>query len=94
MENIGDFMARKKRTKIKIDYSKCGESGNIDPRDCGKCLQVCDPCVFLRHMTLKSKPKDPFDPQDWRITAVWPSVCTRCLQCIDICPENAISIKW
>jgi len=40
------------------------------------------------------KPKDPFDPQDWRITAVWPSVCTRCLQCIDICPENAISIKW
>ena len=82
------------KTKIKIDYSKCGPKGNIDPRDCAKCLNVCDPCVFLRHEDLKFKEENVYDPQHWKITAIWPSVCTRCFKCIDVCPENAISIKW
>ena len=43
------------KTKIKIDYSKCGPEGSVDPRDCAKCLNVCDPCVFLRHEDLKYK---------------------------------------
>lgn len=82
------------KTKIKIDYSKCGPKGKVDPRDCAKCLNVCDPCVFLRHEDLKSKEENIYDPQNWKITAIWPSLCTRCFKCIDICPENAISISW
>jgi len=81
------------KTNIKIDYDKCGEYGRVDPRNCSKCLKVCDPAVFLRHETLKIE-QDPYDPQFWRITAVWTSLCTRCFKCVEICPENAIIISW
>ncbi|GAG72038.1 unnamed protein product, partial [marine sediment metagenome] len=47
------------KTKIRIDYSKCGENGKVDPRDCHKCLEVCDPCVFLMHEALGYKEEDP-----------------------------------
>jgi len=82
------------KTKIKIDYSKCGPKGKVNPWNCGKCLNVCDPCVFLRHEDLKVFKEDTNDPQDWQITAVWPSVCNRCLKCVELCPENAITVKW
>ncbi|MBA7630267.1 hypothetical protein ES703_37788 [subsurface metagenome] len=82
------------KTKIRIDYSKCGENGKVDPRDCHKCLEVCDPCVFLMHEALGYKEEDPYNPQYWRITPVWPSVCTRCFYCVKACPEKAIKISW
>lgn len=81
------------KTKITIDYTKCGENGNTDPRNCGKCLKVCDPAVFLMHQPLHVE-QDPYNPQLWRITAVWLSLCTRCLKCVDICPEKAIAVSW
>ena len=83
-------------TKIRIDYSQCGTPGGIDPRDCSICLGVCDSAVFSRHQDLKyaEKEENPFDPQFWKITAVWPSVCTRCLKCSESCPESAITITW
>jgi formate hydrogenlyase subunit 6/NADH:ubiquinone oxidoreductase subunit I len=81
------------KTKIAIDYEKCGERGRIDPRDCGMCLRVCDPAVFLMHQPLNVE-QDPYDPQLWKITPVWLSLCTRCMNCVDVCPEKAISITW
>lgn len=83
-----------KRIRVKIDYSKCGDKGGIDPRQCAKCLKVCDPSVFLMHNVLGAKEKDPYDPQVYRITPVWPSVCTRCFKCVEICPQKAITVKW
>lgn len=97
---LGDDMSnakrrsKMKRTKIKIDYSKCGDKGGIDPRECTKCLKACDPCVFLMHNVIGAKEEDLYDPQVWRITPVWPSVCMRCLKCVEICPEKAITVKW
>ncbi|MFX1573941.1 MAG: 4Fe-4S binding protein [Promethearchaeota archaeon] len=82
------------KTKIKIDYSKCGPEGKVDPRACGRCLNVCDPCVFLLHEDLKYEEENVYDPQHWKITAVWPSVCTRCLKCVEVCQEKAIKVKW
>jgi len=81
------------KTKITIDYSKCGEYGSTDPRDCTKCLKVCDPAVFLMHEPLNVE-QDAHDPQLWRITAVWLSLCTRCLKCVEACPEKAITVSW
>jgi ferredoxin len=91
---IKEKKLKMKKTKIKIDYTKCGDKGGIDPRECRNCLKVCDPCVFLMHNVLGAKEKDPYDPQVWRITAVWPSVCTRCLKCVVACPEKAIVVNW
>ncbi len=80
------------KTKISIDYTKCGEKAR-DPRTCTNCLKVCDPAVFLMHQPLKVE-QDPYDPQLWRITAVWLSLCTRCLRCVEACPEKAIAVTW
>lgn len=85
-----------KKVNIGIDYFKCGENGKIDPRDCGLCLKVCDPAVFVMHETIgtEKEQEDPYDPQDWRVTPIWGSLCTRCFKCVEVCPEKAITIKW
>ena len=43
---------------------------------------------------IKRIKEETVDPQYWRITAVWPSVCTRCFKCVEACPKQAITVKW
>jgi len=81
------------RTKITVDYSKCGDGVGIDPRTCGKCLDVCDIAVLLRHETL-GVPQDPIDPQIWRVSALWWDLCNRCMKCLEACPQHAITVSW
>ncbi len=82
-----------KKNKITIDYSVCGDGNKVDPRDCAKCMQACKPAVFLLHQTLGAKEEDPCDPKKWRITPLWTSLCNRCMECVRICPENAIDVQ-
>jgi ferredoxin len=82
-----------KRTRIAIDYLLCGDGKGVDPRQCGLCLRACEQAVFLLHQTIGSKERDPFDPQIWRVTPFWPSLCTRCGACVTICPQDAIRLK-
>ncbi|MHA1197869.1 MAG: 4Fe-4S dicluster domain-containing protein [Candidatus Heimdallarchaeaceae archaeon] len=82
------------RTKIEIEYTKCGSDGGIDPRECTECLRACDPAIFLMHEDLSKEEENRYDPQNWMITAVWLSKCTRCLRCVEICPEKAIDVTW
>jgi NAD-dependent dihydropyrimidine dehydrogenase PreA subunit len=81
-----------KKTKISIDYSKCGDGKGVDPRDCCKCLQVCKPAIFLLHQTMGSEEKDSYDPKKWRVTALWPTLCTLCMKCVSECPVNAVTV--
>ncbi|MBD3190382.1 MAG: hypothetical protein GF308_07045 [Candidatus Heimdallarchaeota archaeon] len=82
------------KTRISIDYSICGDGNKIDPRECCKCLQACDPAVFLLHQTIGAKEEDPFDPQIWRITPLYLSLCNRCLKCVEACPEEVVEVSW
>jgi ferredoxin len=84
------------KTKIKIDYSICGDGNKIDPRECAICLKVCDPALFLLHQAIgkKQNSSNPYDPQIWRVTPVYPSLCTHCMKCVEQCPEQVIVIKW
>ena len=82
-----------KKTSISIDYTKCGDGIGVDPRDCCKCLQVCEPAIFLLHETLGAKEENPYDPQIWRVTPLYPSLCTRCMKCVEVCPEQAIKVS-
>jgi NAD-dependent dihydropyrimidine dehydrogenase PreA subunit len=81
------------RTKITIDYARCGDGVGADPRECGECLRACEPAVFLLHQTLGAAEPDPFDPQLWRVTPMWASLCTRCAACVDACPQRAIDVS-
>jgi formate hydrogenlyase subunit 6/NADH:ubiquinone oxidoreductase subunit I len=81
-----------RRTKIRIDYSLCGEAE--DPRGCCLCMRVCEPAVFQLHQSFGVEQADIYDPDNWRITALWPSLCTRCRKCEEVCPKGAIHVSW
>jgi ferredoxin len=83
----------KKSPSITIDYAKCGEKGKIDPRTCYRCMRACDPAVFIIHEPVGVE-QDPIDPKLWRVTAVWCSLCNKCLKCVEACPEKAITVSW
>ena len=65
----------------------------MDPRECAACLRVCAPAVFLLHETVGAEEPDAFDPQKWRVTALWPSLCSGCGECVTACPEAAITVR-
>jgi NAD-dependent dihydropyrimidine dehydrogenase PreA subunit len=81
------------RTKITIDYHRCGDGVGVDPRECNACLRVCGPAVFLLHQTLGAVEPDPMDPKCWRVTPMWTSLCTRCMKCVTACPVKGIELS-
>ena len=83
-----------KRTRIRIDYGLCGDAVGADPRECGLCLRACEPAVFLLHQTLGAREEDPLDPKAWRVTALWPSLCTGCGRCAVVCPVRAVAVEY
>lgn len=83
-----------KRIKIRINYNICGDGHKIDPRECAICMKSCPPAIFLLHQSLDLfSQDDPLDPQFWRITPLYPSLCIECKQCVEKCPEKAITIN-
>lgn len=94
MDSIEVISQMKGKTNISVDYTKCGDGTGIDPRECGKCLRICDPAVFLLHQTVGAAEENVYDPEKWRVTALWLDLCTRCMKCAGICPAGAISVKW
>ncbi|MFX0014814.1 MAG: 4Fe-4S binding protein [Candidatus Hermodarchaeota archaeon] len=52
------------------------------------CINVCQPVVLI----LTFSDSDFYDPKDWKIVPVFPSLCINCKLCVDQCPKGAISI--
>ncbi len=76
--------------KIAIDYIKC-----TTPFDCRKCAQVCTPSVYNYESAKmeRGKETDKKEPGAWKVWAKWPDKCYGCMDCVKVCPVNAISIK-
>jgi NADH-quinone oxidoreductase subunit I len=74
----------KNKVKIKINYSLCAQ-----PEECRKCLKICEPAVF----NLVFLDKDYHNPKIWRVVPVFCQLCTLCNLCVEICPDNAITLR-
>lgn len=81
---------KKMRPQIVFNMDSC-----IGALDCGKCLQACVPHVLRCYtpiaegMTKTSK--------EWIPIATFPSLCTGCMSCVEVCPkakEKAIVITF
>ncbi|MBU6998674.1 MAG: 4Fe-4S dicluster domain-containing protein [Theionarchaea archaeon] len=70
--------------RITIDHALCSE-----PEYCGICLKVCAPQVFAIH---PEKDDMPY-PEKWVVDPIWTSFCIQCYECVEHCPQHAISIK-
>ena len=81
------------RTRVTIDYTRCGDGVGVDPRACGLCLRTCKPAIYLLHQTMGAVEEDPYDPKKWRVTPLWPSLCTRCGTCEAVCPRRAVTVR-
>lgn len=75
--------------KIEIDHSKC-----TTPFDCKLCLQACPQSVFwvVPIKEVKYKETDPKEPGAYRLLAAYRRKCFVCNECIDVCPNDALTI--
>ncbi len=77
--------------KIAIDYSKC-----TVPFDCKKCLRGCLQSVFSvsARKVERGRETDPTEPGSYALFAPHRDKCTGCNDCIELCPEDAITITF
>lgn len=77
--------------KIKIDHAKC-----TVPFWCKKCLQACPQLVFQVYckQLVKYKESDPREPGIYEVVAVRRDKCNMCNKCVEVCPEDAITITY
>lgn len=83
MERLRELDIPERTVTVQIDKTKC-----IGPFDCGECLKKCPATVFITY------PKKRVRGEictDWDIVADDTS-CWGCDTCINVCPENAITI--
>ena len=71
--------------KIEVDPAKCSS-----PRECRKCLEACPQRLFRTRPKAPRKPGKP--ATGWSIAVVLPILCTGCMACEQVCPQNAIKI--
>ena len=76
---------------IKVDHQKC-----TVPFYCKKCLEACPTSVFHVHAVKveKGRETNPQDKGAYMIDAPFRDKCTGCNDCLEVCPEDAITITF
>ncbi|NVM04447.1 MAG: 4Fe-4S binding protein [Candidatus Helarchaeota archaeon] len=82
------------KVRIKISEKKCPT-----PFACQKCLNICPAGVFMvvanpMKTVTKFTPIDENEPGSYMLVAPMASKCIGCNKCIDICPNQALKIKY
>ena len=76
---------------IELDASKC-----TTPFDCKKCLQICPEAVFSVHAIKveKGKETNAKEPGTYMLLVRFRDKCTGCMDCVEICPVDALKITF
>ncbi len=80
-----------KMAKIDIDKEKC-----TVPFWCKKCLQACPQLVYVVYckQLYRLRESDPREPGLYDLVAVRRDKCNFCNKCVEVCPEDAITITY
>mgnify|MGYP000406749066 CR=1 FL=1 len=80
------------KLKIKIAKDKCKT-----PAECGKCLEICPTGVFFLRPRGKFNWKPEFQQTiktiSYELEPRFKELCNLCMECVEVCPLNAIIIK-
>ena len=74
---------------ITVDDEKCG-----DPLSCRKCLLICPTHVLGLGTSVGVKKYRETDPQYFVVRGVRFDKCTGCMDCVEVCPNNAIQVSF
>ena len=74
---------------ITVDYKKCKE-----PLSCRKCLLICSEHVLGLGTDVPPKKFRETDPEHFIVAGVRFDKCTGCMDCVEVCPQNAIQVSF
>jgi len=76
---------------IEIDAKKC-----TTPFDCKGCLAACPQSVFrvTAVKVVKGRETNPKDSGVYELTAPYRDKCSGCNLCIEVCPEDALTVTF
>lgn len=74
------------RVQIAINREKCPV-----PIRCRKCVEVCPQCLYKLHLVKIDKGKE-MPEEAWDLDMWFPDQCVGCLECVKVCPENALRV--
>lgn len=74
---------------IIVDYEKC-----TDPLSCRKCLLICPTHVLGLGTDVPVKKYQETDPGHFIVAGVRFDKCTGCMDCVKVCPQNAIQVSF
>jgi NAD-dependent dihydropyrimidine dehydrogenase PreA subunit len=74
---------------ITVDYEKCN-----DPLSCRKCLLVCPEHVLGLGTSVGPQKYKEIDPHHFIVAGVRFEKCTGCMDCVNLCPKNAITVSF
>jgi ferredoxin len=76
--------------KIEFNMESC-----LGAMDCAKCLQACAPHVMRCYTQIPEGHTS--NSKQWIPIATFPSLCTGCMKCVEVCPkarDGAIVVKF
>jgi ferredoxin len=72
--------------EVIVDQGLC-----TSPKDCLLCLRSCSTKLFVYAPEVKEDQEEADNLH--RVWCYMPEFCTMCNQCVEICPQKAITIK-
>ena len=74
---------------ITVNDEKCKE-----PISCRKCLFICPTHVLGIGTDVGAQKFRETDPSHFIVRAVRPDKCSCCMDCVEVCPQNAIQVTY
>ena len=74
---------------VTVNDQKCA-----DPLSCRKCLLICPTHVLGLGTDVPIRKFRETDPEHFIVRGVRVDKCTGCLDCVTVCPQNAIQVSF